>query len=285
MKIIHILNFYDGDIESKKVQERTIESICEAAKVAKNAGISLQFIIVGSALDLEFYSSCYYSNLLEEVSESVSLVKQSDPRSYNFLHGRSNPCLTDTFFANNVKQVVKESVERDNDRLMISNSDICLKPSFYIAIKLLSLNWPFANFAINRETVEHNLLNKSLPDAYNSVGKLHIGHDCFCMTYSSYHKIILFPGSHIIGFGFVMRPLLANLIYDSNDFIELKRSFLTFHYGDDMPWKNDKWNEAIEHNRQGMVAVIRKLRSEVEPLSEHKMLQFSTFFPESIVHD
>ena len=121
--------------------------------------------------------------------------------------------------------------------------------------------------------------------SYGSSGKSHIGHDCFILTHRSYQKVVLIPGSHIIGFGFVMRRLLANLIFESNEFIEIKRSLLTFHYGDDMPWKNIKWNDAIEHNRQGMVNVIQQLRAKVKDLTAQKNAQFNTFFPKSIVHD
>ena len=212
MNIIHILNFYDGNLEAKIVQERTLASIYNAAKVARNTNLILRFIIVGSSNDLDFFKSCQNSSSLEDICESVSLVVQCRPRHYDFLHGRTNPCLTDTFFANDVKSIIREKTSNDSDKVIISNSDICLNPSFYIAIKILSLNWPLANFAINRETIDQDLLNMPISHSYGSSGKSHIGHDCFILTHRSYQKVVLIPGSHIIGFGFVMRPLLANLI-------------------------------------------------------------------------
>ena len=87
MNIIHILNFYDGNLEAKIVQERTLASIYNAAKVARNTNLILRFIIVGSSNDLDFFKSCQNSSSLEDICESVSLVEQCRPRHYDFYMG------------------------------------------------------------------------------------------------------------------------------------------------------------------------------------------------------
>jgi hypothetical protein len=246
MKIYHLLNFFAGSSNDAVVQKKTLLSLRQAYSFAISMGVDVQYVFIGTVSDHEFTKSM----LLEtDFQCSHTFFEQLTPEMpYPFLHGRNNPTLTDTFFSSKVKEFLKVSAAPDqypSPLIAISNTDICLRPHAYLAIALLHSSNPLANFVVNRETIDGELLNKSLSEAYATHGSKHPGHDFFCMHLDAYHDMKLLDENHIIGFGFVMRPVLANLILRSDPFYEIKYSRLTFHYGDDMPWKDPKWDDAI----------------------------------------
>jgi hypothetical protein len=285
MRILHLLNFFSGSSHDALVQRQTLASVREAYSLAASTGVDVHYIFIGTSVDNEFTGS-----MLSEADFqcSHSFFEQLTPETpHLFLYGRNNPTLRDTFFSPKVKEYLTsldETKQQPGPLVVISNTDICLRPHAYLSIALLYSRNPHVNFVVNRETIDGEFLQKPLSEAYGAHGSKHPGHDFFCLNLDSYRSMELLDKSHIIGFGFVMRPVLANLILSEAPFFELRYSRLTFHFGDDMPWKDPKWDAAIEHNRLGMIEILRRLLSRLDyAVPDEKMSQLKSYFPESIV--
>jgi hypothetical protein len=288
MKIIHLLNFFAGSAENDRVQRRTLMSLQIACDFAAAIGIEIRYIFLGDEADIR-----YMQSLLVAVGfrgRHETLVTPVDSGRYPFLHGRSNPSLTETFFGAQVRERLAihsagaEVAAASSCLIAISNTDICLRPHAYLGIDLIHRRDRRLSFVINRETLAVPLLNQPIQASFMATGHRHPGHDFFCLTPTRYFAMDLEEGSHLVGFGFVMRPVLANMIFSPDPFAEIACSRLTFHYGDDMPWKDAKWNEAIEFNRRGMLSVYWRLyRSRHGQLDPERQALLACFFPTSLV--
>lgn len=285
MRIVHLLNFFVGSQENDRVQRRTLESLHLAAGFAASVGIDVIHVFLGDQDDLHYLQSLLAATGFSGRHELV--LTEGDPGRYPFLHGRSNPSLTDTFFGAGVRAMLAQvcgSVDQGECLILISNTDICLRPHAYLGIDLIHRHNRKASFVINRETLGESLLDRPIQESFAVVGHQHPGHDFFCLTRACYDDMDLNEGSHLVGFGFVMRPVLANMIFRSDPFGEIATSRLTFHYGDDMPWKDSKWSKAVAFNRQGMVSVYWRLHhARYARLSAEKRAQLDRFFPVSLV--
>ncbi len=282
MKILHLLNFYASSAAEDKVQRRTMECLQYAAAFAQSIGIDVSYLFVGGKDDV-LYAESLLNSLAFSCKNRFIITPQN--YSYPFLHGRTNPSLTDTFFGEETKSVLADLIQPgDSSLILISNTDICLRPHAYLGVALLNKRNDKASFVINRETLAAHLLEQPICDSFSTIGDQHPGHDFFCISPETYFSTDLEIGGHLVGFGFVMRPVLANLIFSANPFWEIQSSRLTFHYGDDMPWKNSKWDEAIQFNKQGMLSVYWRLyRSKFSVLNTDKKSMLEKFFPESLV--
>lgn len=282
MRLLHILNFFSGSADHDKVQQRTILSLHNASAAIKKFGIDVEYLFVGSPQDI-----AYAEHIATQQDVSIAFETVTTPSSlhHDFLHGRSNPTLAETFFCTQVRELIdsKSIIEQDT-LILISNTDICLRPHAYLGIYLIHRRDPSASFVINRETVSLDLLARPLTEAFASHGTVHPGHDFFCLPPSLYRQVDLEPDGHIIGFGFVMRPLLANLIFSQAPFWEIGSSRLTFHYGDDMQWKDPKWDGALEYNKSNMQKVYWRLHKKCHSsCSQEKKNMLDRFFPQALV--
>lgn len=285
MRIIHLLNFFAGSPENDRVQQRTLESLQLAHGFAGAVGVDVTYLFLGNQKDITYLRSLLSESGFKGRHQLV--LANTDPGRYPFLHGRSNPSLTDTFFGAEVRAQLTElcgGMPAQDCLIVISNTDICLRPHAYLGVSLIHRRERRASFVINRETLADALLNQPIQNSFSAVGQKHPGHDFFCLTPSCYFNMDLDEGSHLVGFGFVMRPVLANMIFAADAFAEIGTSRLTFHYGDDMPWKDAKWNEALAFNRRGMVSVYWRLhRARYSQLSPQRRALLSKFFPVSLV--
>lgn len=282
MKIIHLINLFRGSPENNIIQRRTLESLCYAHSFASHASINVVYCLVGSDDDIRYAESLFSDMTFEG---ECCIINVGSYRSYAFLHGRSNPSLTDTFFHPELKSFVSAASGPDDDVfVVISNSDICLRPHAYVGIALVRSKDRDASFVINRETISTDLLDKPIAHSFAASGETHPGHDFFCMPISTYLNIDLDEGGHVVGFGFVMRPVLANLLFAPHSFWEIRSSRLSFHYGDDMPWKDQKWADVLAFNKTGMNNVYWRLHARFYgslPDSRREML--NRFFPPSLL--
>lgn len=256
MKFIHILNFYQSTDIADLIQLRTLESIGKAQEIARMSGIQVDLLITGNGADIDYAKIlCKRAGLRTSPAFCTSSYSTS---AYPFLHGRACPEINDVFFGPNIDNAIKNISPDDNNLyILISNADICLRPHLYVSIQAIFSIQGNACMVINRETLPYDLLLEDVSCAYNQRGKKHPGHDFFCLPKSLYSNLQL--KSHVVGFGFVMRPVLANMLFSDLTFIELCDSRLTFHYGDDMEWKNEKWTDAIQFNKVNMKSVFESL--------------------------
>jgi hypothetical protein len=285
MRIFHLLNFFAGSRHNDTVQRRTLESLQIASNFADSLGLQVTFFFLGCHEDINYLKGMLAASGFTGHHEIV--ISRVTPNRYPFLQGRANPSLTDTFFGAEVRERLSRlcgKSQADDYLITISNTDICLRPHAYLGIDLIHRRNRRASFVINRETLADSLLDRPIQESFEAVGHKHPGHDFFCLTPACYLAMDLDEGSHLVGFGFVMRPVLANMIFFPDPFAEIVSSRLTFHYGDDMPWKESRWNEAVEFNRQGMVSVYwrlhRRYHSQLDP---KKQEQLARFFPVSLV--
>ncbi|MEB3318931.1 MAG: hypothetical protein VKO39_12445 [Cyanobacteriota bacterium] len=279
------MNFFAGSQENDRVQRRTLESLQLAHGFAAAVGVDVSYLFLGNQEDIAYLRSLLGESGFKGRHQVV--LSHADPGRYPFLHGRSNPSLTDTFFGTEVRAKLADlcgGTQAQDCLIVISNTDICLRPHAYLGVSLIHRRERRASFVINRETLADALLHQPIQNSFSAVGQKHPGHDFFCLTPSCYFNMDLDEGSHLVGFGFVMRPVLANMIFSADAFAEIGSSRLTFHYGDDMPWKDAKWNEALAFNRRGMISVYWRLHhARYSQLSPKKQALLSKFFPVSLV--
>jgi hypothetical protein len=131
--------------------------------------------------------------------------------------------------------------------LIYTNSDICLNPDFYIAVRSL-LNMGFDALIINRRTVGNIDQYASNPHlAAADIGAKHPGFDCFVFPTQWISKFL--KTESCIGANWVMRPLLYNLVAFGSRVLIARDMHLTYHYGDDRAAGAAAFNDYTAHNQ------------------------------------
>lgn len=245
MNIYHVINPYQAgeETEAQLVQQKTIQSLLKACEFSKYL-LNVKLVFRVSNEDLAYFKKKYDSEFIL----FSTLVRFSSDIGKGFNVKRDLPLLNDLACSESLEEIGA----RDRDYVIITNMDICVQPFFYSEL-LQIITKGFDCFVINRRTVEKDLLGKDLELAYTADGEQHIGHDCFIVPFYQLQKFRL--KDHILGIGFVFRPFLLNCILHSENFHEFDDVYLTFHYGDDMEWKDDKYSDYLEHNRQMLIDV------------------------------
>jgi hypothetical protein len=141
----------------------------------------------------------------------------------------------------------------------LSNSDICLNGNFYSAVIAL-LDAGADCLLINRRTVGALQSYGAQPELGElEAGKQHPGFDCFVFPAAWIGRFV--KSESCVGMPNVMRPLLYNLVALSNRMLILRDAHLTFHYGDDMVTKIEKYADYHAHNNQQAAAALNTLCS------------------------
>ncbi|MDO6709110.1 hypothetical protein Q4567_00110 [Aliiglaciecola sp. 2_MG-2023] len=258
MKIIHIINPYSVPKESEAnlVQKRTLESIINSVDYAEGL-VDVHILMKVSPTDLDYFKNSFtqsYFHFDTLKSDSSKLERQ-------FQVKRELPILNDLL---KVEQLENLQIE-DEDLIVVTNMDICLQPYFYAEVAKIQ-NEGRDVFVINRRTIAKELIDLPIEQAYLADGDKHIGHDCFVFPYQ--HLKLFDIREHILGIGFVFRPFLLNCIIHSKSFHEFDDAYLTFHYGDDMDWKNEKYNDYLEHNKELLINVFDSNKNLFADLTE-----------------
>jgi hypothetical protein len=261
MKIIHIINPFSvpEDSEANLVQMKTIESIVNAVGYATGI-VDVHILMKVSPSDLEYFRTRFkkdYFHFDTLRSDSSKLEKE-------FQVERELPLLNDLLSVNQIDGLQIE----DEDLIVVTNMDICLQPYFYAEITKIR-NEGKDVFVINRRTIAKELIDLPMAQAYTADGDKHIGHDCFVFPYKLLKSFDI--REHILGIGFVFRPFLLNCILHSKNFHEFDEAYLTFHYGDDMEWKNEKYNDYLEHNKELLINVFDSNKKIIDKLSDDEM--------------
>ncbi|MEG3766265.1 hypothetical protein [Alteromonas sp. 14N.309.X.WAT.G.H12] len=247
MNFYHIINPYKVDESSSAFleQNKTLDSIFSAIDYT-SVSTKVTIVMKVSESDFDYFNKLYSNNRNVKI---LKLKTDSSEILPPFRVKRQLPLLNDLLDLSSLESEVK-----DDDLVVVTNMDICVQPFFYM--ELLRINNTGKDiFVVNRRTIPKELINKSLVEAYVSEGDKHIGHDCFVFPILALRKFDI--REHILGIGFVFRPFLLNCILHAKNFAEFDDAYLTFHYGDDMLWKNEKFNDYLEHNKNKLIDVYK----------------------------
>jgi hypothetical protein len=223
------------------VQELTARSMIHAAAFAHD--VKLLAVVLREERDLippSFKAAPYLRRTVADVR--------------NFALPRPFPLLFD-ILANGAAAAKSDSY------LIFTNSDICLVPNFYCAVRSL-LAWGLDCLIINRRTVAPLENYGTLPElAALEVGGAHPGFDCFVFPAAWVSDFI--PNNACVGVGYVMRSLLFNLVVKARRMLILRDAHLTYHYGDDRLWDTPDFREYMEHNVAEARAVLEALSTDL----------------------
>lgn len=151
-------------------------------------------------------------------------------------------------------------VSVDSDYMVYTNVDIALQPHFYSAITTF-IRQGYDAFVINRRTISNSYVSPAqLPEMYEELGEAHKGYDCFVFKREVYPKFKL--GSICIGFAWVGRAILANMVSNADQFNEFRNEHLTFHVGDSCMWRSAEFSDYVDENRKEYESIFKQLENE-----------------------
>jgi len=130
-------------------------------------------------------------------------------------------------------------------------------PHFYIVVREL-LDFGFDAITINRRTILDVGTVDSIGNlAYAEYGNEHPGFDCFVFTRPLYEEFK--KNLACVGVALVARGLLYNMVAFSRQMLMLTNVNMTFHLGNDRPWRNSEFDEYTEFNKRQCVDTLTKL--------------------------
>lgn len=225
--ISHVIHFYRGKEADQRTQEATVKSVLEARRCAVSK-VQLFSVVLEEDRDLLFEGFSPTAPLTRTISD---IAKFEIPRRL--------PLLFDTIDA---------GAERSdpNGYIVFTNCDICLQSGFYNSVRAL-LRYGADCLIINRLTAGQLDSFGEVPELGRmEVGEKHYGYDCFVFPVSWVKSFV--KANSCVGMPAVMRPLLYNLVARAQRMLMMKSACLTYHYGDEMPWKAPQFADYRSHN-------------------------------------
>ena len=166
-----------------------------------------------------------------------------------------------------------------DDYLVFTNSDICLLLGFYDTIASV-IGLGYDAVIVNRRTVEAFPPDPALaPIMATSLGENHPGFDCFVFRAGLFDEFLL--GTAIIGRGWVMRPLIYNMVAKAKRMLMLKAVHLTYHLGDDRAWSGSENEDYYTHN----LMEAYKLLAQSSGAERERLKEFCRTHPEMFGHE
>jgi hypothetical protein len=248
LNIAHIINpvkVSEGS-DLYKAQPITFETMDIAARYAGNAGKKIK---------IRQYAAFFAEDegMVPSHLRKTPLLDRSIPDLGQFELFRKLPLLKDI-----LDRLYHEAT--DADYLIYTNADIGFVPHFYESVAAIVMNG-YDAFVINRRTIPADANGiEDIPLMWAQAGETHIGHDCFIFKREAYPRFRL--GNVGIGIRLVGRVLLWNLVAQATGFKEFKDLHLTFHLGQDKPWKNSRFKDYDRHNHAEAVEVLKALDRE-----------------------
>lgn len=244
----HIINPYWGPVGSEgfRVQERTLESLAVASAFCRDA-VDVKYILRVDREDGDIESLA-----LRLPNRSIQHLTRFSIDVADFTIKRRLPLLSDMF---------RVSMSADSKcHVIYTNMDICVAPYFYTECARL-LAEGVDCMVINRRTVDKGYIDLPLAEGFTSASRSHPGHDCFVFPVSFLHKATL--SESVLGIGYVFRPLLLNCILHFGErFREYDDYYLTMHFGDDMDWKDQRYDDYLEYNKTQLINIWHRLAAE-----------------------
>jgi len=151
------------------------------------------------------------------------------------------------------------AVSSQSDYLIYSNVDIGVMPFFYDALDLL-LDEGWDSIIINRRTIHSSApIREKLVALWMLAGDPHPGYDCFVFPRSWFSDLEL--GELCVGLPGFDWLLAVNIWVRSQRNYTFLDAHLTFHIGDDMTWRSERYQQLVKLNLKGMPEPLQKLRS------------------------
>ncbi|WP_170434665.1 hypothetical protein [Ruegeria arenilitoris] len=222
VNLVHIVNMYSIGGQLDNVQNATLSSM-QAARSNPLAGKGnttiVQVPLGGDEGLLDGLDGVQIAPSLERTV--LDIAEFQDPRPL--------PLLFD------ILENGASFAGRD-DYLVYTNSDICVQPYFYGAVRQL-IAAGFDAISINRRTVGNERIAPPDPLALGETGLWHPGHDCFIFSKVVFERFL--RTDSCLGKAGVMQPLLFNMVAHADRMLMLKNGHFTFHFGNDAPWRSE----------------------------------------------
>jgi hypothetical protein len=165
------------------------------------------------------------------------------------------------------------------DYFIYTNIDIALMPDFYTGVAAL-LDQGYDALTITRRTIPKTYTSPAeLPRMYAEPGEPHPGYDCFIFRREAHAQYDL--GNACIGAHWFGKALELNLICQARGYAALKDLHMTFHIGDDRPWKDDRFKVFTRFNQAEIRSILLRLHA-AGRLVDHPEIQklVENFAPE-----
>jgi hypothetical protein len=251
----HVVHFYRSAAvpEDTDVQRLTFATILEARQLAKLkhrvAPIAVTFPADADMAPAEFTRAAPLDRVITEMA--------------TFTHARPLPLLFDILNRGIEAQVSlgdgKELGDED-EFYVLTNSDIHVQPSFYLAIgELIAKGYDV--ITINRRTVYGDPLAPLSGLMLAEHGVDHPGFDCFIFPSRMLAGFI--PSRAVCGCGYVMRSLLFNLVAQAQRFLMVGYAHLTFHIGDSNSL-DPKFSDYVSFNAAEAQMIVDRLAKNPE---------------------
>lgn len=220
-------------------QKVTYAAMQHARQVAKSSGIDVEFLGAAFPAD-EPYAAQYFDRTFH--------LKRTSRNVKSFGTERSLPLLFD---------ILTGAANCGADYVIFTNVDICPVPHFYCTVDALLARGCDA-LVINRRILEGWPEDPDLVDLMAAdPGSPHRGYDCFVFRRAALTHFV--ANTAIIGAGGVMQSLIYNLVATSQRLLILGDVHLTWHLGDEHPWKAPHLRDYIEHNWTEAITTLRTL--------------------------
>lgn len=244
MRIIHFFNPVLNPRNTKLLfdQKTTFESFDKAKKFKDNniKLITLAILNKGEQLDNQEF------DIVEHLDRDILDIVDFEKR-------KKLPLINDLL------QVALRHAQPE-DYLIYTNIDIVLMPHFYDFVYEQVLN-RHLGLIINRRTIE-DYEDKSLTELYSSIGKEHVGYDCFIFKAIDAQKFHI--RETCLGASWAGKAFYINMKVFCSSLKIYKNEHLTFHLGDDKNWENQSFHEYKEHNGNNIISAIQSLLESVE---------------------
>ena len=248
--LVHIVNPVDAPAGSAlaRAQVATYESMRRAAAYSSLFDKDTQVSIVAAPMpedtgavpadfirlpDLTDVSSAQASF---NVERRLPLLREIISRGADY--ARSSDRAADTF-------------------IVFTNTDIGLLPHFYTYATWLVRHGHDTAIINRRGVVDSYQVPADMPAMLSDYGYIHPGLDCFIFDAAMADSFADF--NSIIGMGFVMRPLLFNLMAYAEKPVILTDAHATFHLGFDEDWRDNRYDDYERHNREACIRTIEEL--------------------------
>ncbi|MDF1672845.1 MAG: hypothetical protein P1U41_05040 [Vicingaceae bacterium] len=242
LKILHIINPFNGSDEHTQIQSLTLQSIL----AAKNYSSNIEITNCAVVFEEDKSSVPNFIEQTELIDRSVLDVNKN-------LKNRKLPILGDV--------LEKGSKLINTDYIIYTNIDIGLQPNFYESVAEFTAKG-YDAFAINRRRVSEKYTNvNQLNQIYAEVGEMHIGYDCFVFKTELLKCFKL--NNVCVGIPFVDSAILFNLIAYSNSFKLFTNKHLTFHVGYDLV-KNWGSKAFIHHNKREYQKILNEIKGDIK---------------------
>lgn len=246
INLVHIVNFFSVDGAMNDVQRATLDSMVTAKSDPLAGEGETTLVQVPVHGDEDLIQAHYGLQVATKLERTVLDVG-------TFRIPRPLPLLFDILEKG-------ASVAKPGDFVIYTNADICLQPYFYGAVRQL-IAGGFDAITINRRTFGDAHGFSHDPLSMGEVGMQHPGFDCFVFSKEVFDQFV--RTDSCLGMSGVIQPMLFNLAAHSKRMLMLKNVSLTFHFGDDRPWKTQDFDDYAMHNFTEAADSLTKLAEDV----------------------